>query len=155
MLITRYTRSAALFLMLAAQPAAVLAQEKPPAEADANALTAAQKQALQQTLQSIENDSKTKAEALAQKLGLAAKSFDRYILSGKPDPELDRKMSADFVGAVTEVVAMAVQLKLSQMREIVKILTPEQRKLLLTELDKPDSNPDLTELAAKVFGLKK
>ena len=75
-----------------------------------------------------------------------SKSIDRNLLSGKPDDELDRKLSADFATAVTNLVNSAVQVKLTAVREMVKVLTPAQKAALLAELEKPGANPDLAEL---------
>jgi ABC-type phosphate transport system auxiliary subunit len=138
-------------LVLLAQPAIVSAQDNP-STAPANTLSESQKKALQQSLQTVEADAKTKTAPLVQKMSSIAKDLDRNLLSAKPDQDLDRKLSSDFAAAVTEVVTAAIQLKLAAVRETVKVLTPEQKKILLAELDKADTNPDLTELVGKVLG---
>ena len=152
-----FTIRLALFLLLAT-PLYLAAQDKPdqakPAPAP-NTLTAAQQQALQQALQAAESAGQTEAAALAAKIAVVAKSFDRNILSDKPDAELDGKLSNQLVAAVGEVVTAALHAKLNGVHEIVKVLTPEQKKILLAELDKPDTNPDLTELVGSVLGEKK
>lgn len=152
---TRLAFTAILSLVMLMLPAIGQAQDKPQATSTASTLTDSQKHALQQALQAAENDGKAKVAPLMLKLGAITKSIDRNLLSDKPDQELDRKLTRDLVAAVSEVVATAIDLKLSAGREIVKLLTPEQRKILLAEIEKPDSNPDLTELAGKVFGDKK
>ena len=111
-----------------------------------SALTADQKQLLQQTAQRLESDSKAQTEKATAKIAEIAKSIDRNLLSGKPDDELDRKLSADFATAVTNLVNSAVQVKLTAVREMVKVLTPDQKAALLAELEKPGANPDLAEL---------
>ena len=151
-----FTIRLALFLLLAALYLA--AQDKPDQAKPApgqNTLTAAQQQALQQALQAAESAGQTEAAALAAKIAVVAKSFDRNILSDKPDAELDGKLSSQLVAAVGEVVTAALHAKLNGVHEIVKVLTPEQKKILLAELDKPDTNPDLTELVGSVLGDKK
>lgn len=140
-------------LTLLVTPLYLAAQGKPaPAP---STLTGAQQQTLQQTLQTVDAAGKTEATALAVKIGEIAKSFDRNILAEKPDADLDGKLSNQLVVAVGEVVTAAMHAKLNGVHEIVKILTPEQKKLLLAELDKPDTNPDLTELVGAVLGEKK
>jgi hypothetical protein len=116
-----------------------------------NTLTAEQKQALQQKAQTLENDTKSQAEKATAKMSEIAKSIDRNLLSGKPDDELDRKLSADFAAEVTNLVSAAIQAKLSASKEMVKVLTPDQKAVLLAEVEKPGANPDLTELISKVF----
>lgn len=144
--------------MLLALPLYLAAQDKPdqskPAPAP-NTLTAAQQQAVQQALQAAESTGQTEAATLAAKIAVIAKSFDRNILSEKPDVDLDGKLSNQLVAAVGEVVTAALHAKLNGVHEMVKVLTPEQKKILLAELDKPDTNPDLTELVGNVLGEKK
>jgi Spy/CpxP family protein refolding chaperone len=111
-----------------------------------SALTAEQKQTLQQKLQTLESDAKAQTEKQNAKIAEIAKNIDRNLLSGKPDEELDRKLSADFATEVTNLVNTAIQAKLTTVREMVKVLTPEQKAALLVELEKPGANPDLAEL---------
>jgi hypothetical protein len=147
-------------LMLLATPLYLAAQDKAagdgakPAPAP-NTLTAAQQQAVQQALESTESAGKSDAAALATKIAVIAKSFDRNVLSDKPDADLDGKLSNQLVAAVGEVVTAALHAKLNGVHEIVKVLTPEQKKILLAELDKPETNPDLIELVGNVLGEKK
>jgi hypothetical protein len=124
-------------------PIWLLAQDGAP---KGSALTAGQKQALQQKLQTLETDAKAKTEKQNAKIAEIAKSIDRNLLSGKPDEELDRKLSADFASEVTNLVNLAIQAKLTTVREMVKVLTPDQKAALLVELEKPGANPDLAEL---------
>jgi hypothetical protein len=103
----------------------------------------------------VESAGKSEAAALAVKIGEIARSFDRNILSEKPDADLDGKLSNQLVAAVGEMVTAAVHAKLNGVRKMIKVLTPQQKKILLAELDKPDTNPDLTELVGNVLGEKK
>jgi hypothetical protein len=119
------------------------------------ALTEPQKQALQQAAKTGESELKTKEAQIKEKLVGIVKGLARDLLSATPDPELERKLSSELADAISKVLAEAINVKLNQTREMVKLLTPEQKKLLLAELDKPDANPDLTELIGKVLGGKK
>jgi hypothetical protein len=144
-------------LMLIATPLYLAAQAQDtakPAPAP-NTLTEAQQQAVQQALQAAESAGKGEAATLAAKIGEIAKSFDRNILAEKPDAELDGKLSNQLLAAVGEVVTAALHAKLNGIHEMVKVLTPQQKKILLAELDKPDTNPDLTELVGSALGEKK
>jgi Spy/CpxP family protein refolding chaperone len=131
--------------------AGLFAQEKPAPPS----LTAEQKQTLQEMLQKAENETKTSVEPLAQKLAVTAKNIDLNLLSEHPDAALDAKLSGDLADAVAQTVRSAMELRLRVVREIIKVLTPEQKKLVQAELEKPGTNPDLAETVAKMFGLKK
>jgi len=131
--------------------AGLFAQEKPAAPS----LTAEQKQTLQEMLTKAENETKTSVEPLAQKLAVTAKSIDINLLSEHPDAALDAKLSGDLADAVAQTVRSAMELRLRVVREIIKVLTPEQKKLVQAELEKPGANPDLAETVTKMFGLKK
>jgi hypothetical protein len=111
-----------------------------------SALTAEQKQALLQRAQALESEAKAQTEKQNVKIAEIAKNIDRNLLSGQPNEELDRKLSADFATEVTTLVNAAIQAKLTAVREMVKVLTPDQKAVLLVELEKPGANPDLAEL---------
>jgi hypothetical protein len=131
--------------------AACAAQEKP----DPNSLSETQKKALENAKQSMENETKTKTVAITLKLAALAKSLDRNMLADQPDPEVDKKLLNDLVQTVTEMVAGVLQTKIAGDREVIKLLTPEQKKLLRDEVEKVGSNPDLSELIGKLFLDKK
>jgi hypothetical protein len=131
--------------------AACVAQEQP----DLNRLSETQKKALEKAKQSMENETKTKTVAITLKLAALAKSLDRNMLADQPDPEVDKKLLNDLVQTVTEMVAGVLQTKIAGDREVIKLLTPEQKKLLRDEVEKAGSNPDLSELIGKLFLDKK
>ena len=58
--------------------------------------------------------------------------------------------------AVAQTVRSAMELRLRVVREIIKVLTPEQKKLVQAELEKPGANPDLAETVASgpVVGMR-
>jgi Spy/CpxP family protein refolding chaperone len=111
-----------------------------------NSLTEEQKQTLQQRVQTLESDAKAQVDKQNAKIAEIAKNIDRNLLSGNPSEELDRKLSADFATEVTNLVNATIQAKLAAVREMVKVLTPEQKAVLMAALDKPGANPDLAEL---------
>jgi Spy/CpxP family protein refolding chaperone len=131
---------------------ALFAQEKPAA---GPSLTAEQKQTLQDMLQKAETETKTSVEPLAQKLAVTAKNIDLNLLSEHPDAALDAKLSGELADAVAQTVRSAMELRLKVVRAIVQVLTPEQKKLVQAELEKPGANPDMAETVTKMFGLKK
>jgi Spy/CpxP family protein refolding chaperone len=138
-------KSCSIYLPIGLLAAAVIvcAQDAAPKP---GALTAEQKQVLQQKVQSLEGDAKAEADKQNAKIAEIAKSIDRNLLSGTPSEELDRKLSADFAKEVSNLVNAAIQAKLTTVREMVKVLTPDQKTVLLAELEKPGANPDLAEL---------
>ena len=121
----------------------------PPAAPAASSLTPAQMETLKKLLASSETDSKTRIQPTAEKITEIAKAIDRNVLSDKPDPELDKKLRADMTSAVLETVKIAMDIRLNSIADIAKVLTPDQKKLLLAELDKPGTNPDLAELVQR------
>jgi hypothetical protein len=127
--------------------AVCFAQETP----NPNLLTETQKQALEKAKQAMDNETKTKTVAITLKLTALAKSLDRNMLADQPDPETDKKLLNDLVQTVTDMVTGVLQTKIAADREVVKLLTPEQKKILLAEIDKADANPDLAELIGKLF----
>ena len=131
--------------------AVCFAQETP----NPNLLSETQKKALEKAKQSMDNETKTKTVAIAVKLAALAKSLDRNMLADQPDPETDKRLLNDLTQTVTEMVAGVLQTKIAADREVVKLLTPEQKKILLAEIDKANSNPDLAELIGKLFLEKK
>jgi Spy/CpxP family protein refolding chaperone len=115
------------------------------------ALTPEQKQALQQKMQALDATARSQTEKQNARIAEIARSIDRNLLSGKPDEALDRKLSAEFSAEVASMVTSAIETKLAATREIVKLLTPEQKAALLAELGKPGVNPDITQLIGRVL----
>ena len=144
------TKSYPAALALVLSIGSALAQTTPPAPS-ATALTEAQKQALEAAGKEVASQ----VQPAALKLASLAKDYDRNILAEKPDPELEKKLANEMVETISQLVAGAIRARIQSVREIAKLLTPEQKKLLLAELDKPGSNPDLVELINKVLGEKK
>jgi Spy/CpxP family protein refolding chaperone len=139
----------ALFSIAMLAVAIVNAQAQPaPAPTD---LTDAQRQ----MLKAAEADLAAKIAPLAEIVGQSAKDLDRALLADKPDPALERKLGDEFAGAVSKIIVGAIRLRVAALHDIVGTLTPEQKKLLLAELDKPDTDPDLLEMMKKVFAQKK
>ncbi len=119
--------------------------------APATELSPAQRQQIQQIAQAAETETKAQAASGFLKLAEIAMRIDRNLLSETPDNALHEKLSSELAEAVAGVVRTAIYLKLNTVRDLAKVLTPEQKKLVLAELDKPGANPDLTELVKKVF----
>jgi hypothetical protein len=130
--------------------AVCVAQEAP----NPNLLSDSQKQALEKARQAMEGETKIKTVTISLRLAAIGKELGRNMLADQPDPELDRKLQSDLVQMVTDMVSGVLQTKAAD-REVVKVLTPEQKKILRAELDKAGANPDLAELVGKLFVEKK
>jgi hypothetical protein len=140
---------AALALLVSLAPAQT--PTAPPAAPSATALTDAQRHALE----SIGKDLQSKIQPAALKLASLAKDYDRNLLAEKPDPQLEQKLANELTETVSQLVTDAIRARIQSVGEIAKLLTSEQKKLLLAELDKPGTNPDLVELIKKVLGDQK
>jgi Spy/CpxP family protein refolding chaperone len=115
-------------------------------------LSDAQKRAIEAIGKDLENKAQLPA---VLKLASLAKDYDRNILAEKPDAALEQKLGDELAQTVSQLAAEAVRLRVQAVGEMAKLLTPDQKQLLLAELDKPDANPDLVELIKKVLGDKK
>jgi hypothetical protein len=108
-------------------------------------LSEEQKRAIQSLL------AKGKAEGAV--LGLAgaqgAKEFDENILSETPSAEADAKAAKRLLDSL----AGLAELRLELIREVVALLTPEQKRLLREEMSKPGAPTALLEVLARVFKL--
>jgi hypothetical protein len=136
----------ALALLTSLSPAQTPA---PPTAPAPSSLTPAQMETLKKLLASSDTDSKARIQPTAEKITEIAKAIDRNVLAEKPDPELDKKLRADMTNAVLETVKIAMDIRLNAIADIAKVLTPDQKKFLLAELDKPETNPDLAELVQR------
>jgi hypothetical protein len=94
---------------------------------------------------------KSKAEGAV--LGLAgaagAKEFDENVLSETPGTEADAKATKKLLDALAGVA----ELRLETIREVVALLTPEQKRLLREEMSKPGTPTALLDVLKRVFKL--
>jgi hypothetical protein len=94
---------------------------------------------------------KSKAEGAV--LGLAgaqgAKEFDENVLSESPSTEADAKATKKLLDSL----AGLAELRLEAIREVVALLTPEQKRLLREEMSKPGTPTALLDVLKRVFKL--
>ncbi len=94
---------------------------------------------------------KSKAEGAV--LGLAgaqgAKEFDENVLSESPNTEADAKATKKLLDALAGVA----ELRLEAVREVVALLTPEQKRMLREEMSKPGTPTALLDVLKRVFKL--
>jgi hypothetical protein len=119
--------------------------------APAPALTPAQRQEMERITQAAAKETKTQAESGVLNLGEIAKRIDRNLLSETPDDALHQKLSNELAEALASVVRTTIYVKLNTVRDLAKVLSSDQKRLVLAELDKTGANPDLEELLRKVF----
>jgi hypothetical protein len=94
---------------------------------------------------------KSKAEGAV--LGLAgaqgAKEFDENVLSESPSAEADAKATKKLLDSLAGVA----ELRLETIRQVVALLTPEQKRLLREEMSKPGTPTALLDVLRRVFKL--
>jgi hypothetical protein len=116
-----------------------------PAAAPKYPLSDEQKRAIQSLL------AKGKAEGAV--LGLAgaqgAKEFDENVLSETPSAEADAKATKRLLDSL----AGLAELRLELIREVVALLTPEQKRVLREEMSKPGAPTALLDVLKRVFKL--
>lgn len=106
-------------------------------------LTAAQLQ----TIESIRAESKKKAAPFALRLASAAKQIYENMLSEHEDEALRQRLS----GEMNEVVVELLAIKGRSIRDMVRVLTPEQKKFVKSEMQKLGAPDDLSELIVRMF----
>ncbi len=105
-------------------------------------------------LQSIENIRAKSAKAaapLALQLAAVVKQIYDNMLADVPNSKLRENLSKQMTSTVVKILLIKGQ----SIREMVNTLTPEQKKLLKTEMTKPDAPGDLSELMERVFNIPK
>lgn len=112
-------------------------------------ITDTQREAINKVVAAGDAEAKGKIQPSAEKLANLAKDINRSVLSDKPDEVLVTKLRAELLDTAVGLVKAAVDMKLSTVSELGKVLTPEQKKFLLIELEKPGAPSDLTELVQR------
>lgn len=109
----------------------------------APSLTAAQLQ----MINSIRAESEKKAAPVVLRLAATTKQIYENMLSDKEDDSLRQKLSRELNAVAAELLTIKGQ----SIRDIVGVLTPEERQLIRREMQKPDGPADLSELIMRVF----
>ena len=98
----------------------------------------------------IISTAKSRGKGLEEQLAKAAKQFDEVLLGETADVAADRRAAQD----IQNIVAQAADIRLEAAREVVHLLSPEQRSYLKAEMAKPGSERGILEAFAKVFHLE-
>jgi len=100
-----------------------------------------------QSIKSIRSATERKAAPLAIRLAATVRRVYENMLSDKEDEALRKRLSSQ----MNEVASQLLAIKGQSIREIVRVLTPEQRSLIRSEMKKPGAPADLSELIMHVF----
>jgi Spy/CpxP family protein refolding chaperone len=111
----------------------------------AHTLSETQKQAIKR----IQAESEKRAAPVALRLaGIVCKIYEN-MLTDKPDEELRTRLSAEMKEATWELLSIKGQ----SIREIVNVLTPEQKQVIRKEMGKEGAPADLSEIITRTFKL--
>ncbi|MDT7541937.1 MAG: hypothetical protein QOE33_1841 [Acidobacteriota bacterium] len=111
----------------------------------AHTLSDAQKQSIKR----IQTDAEKKAAPAALRLaGIVSKVYAN-MLADKPDVKLRANLSAQMERATWALLSIKGQ----SVYDILRVLTPAQRQLVRTEMQKPGAPMDLSEIVAHLFKL--
>jgi Spy/CpxP family protein refolding chaperone len=95
----------------------------------------------------VRSESEKKAVPLAVKLASTAKQIYENLLGESEDEGVRRKLSKQ----MDEVVAQLLAIKGESIRDMVAVLTPDQKQFVRSEMAKSGAPGDLSELILKVF----
>ena len=98
----------------------------------------------------IISGAKERGRVIADRLAASAKNFDEVLLGEKADVEADGKAANEIKAAICDTS----ETRLQAARQVVHLLTPEQRRYLKAEMAKPGAEPGILEAVAKVFHVK-
>jgi hypothetical protein len=101
-------------------------------------------------LKQVKTDSEKKALPFAMDLAVTAKAIYENMLAEKEDQQKRRKLNVKLHNAAGHLL----DIKGESFRRSLAILTAEQKQLVRTEMNKPGAPVDLSEVIAKVFGIK-
>ncbi|HXO21968.1 MAG TPA: periplasmic heavy metal sensor [Thermoanaerobaculia bacterium] len=131
------------------KPAAPPAAPAPaPTAAPAGAaLSQAQRKAIDEVLL----QAKLKAQPLMVEVGTAAREVRENLLTPTPDPKARQRITKK----IADAVAALAGLRIDTTAQILALLTPAQRDLVLEEEKKADWNADLYEILVKTLDIPK
>jgi ribonuclease Z len=95
-------------------------------------------------------EAKENGEITARRLKANAAKYDEALFAETLNDDLENKSVAGIEGAIHD----AAETRLQAARQVVHLLTPEQRRYLKGEMAKPDSQGGILEIAEKVFHIR-
>jgi hypothetical protein len=135
-----------LVFAFASQGQAAINESSAAQSSTAPALSEAQQQAIKR----IKAAGERKAALPGLRLAGIIRRIYQNMLAGKPDEKLRARLSAEMRETTWELLAIKGQ----TIRETVKVLTPEQKQYIKSEMKKPGVPADLGELIERVFKSK-
>lgn len=102
-------------------------------------------------MKEIREASAKKAAPAALELAATVKQIYDNMLSEKEDPNLRKKLSKQMDKAAAQLFAVKGQ----SIRDMLGVLTPEQKQIVKAEMMKPGASADLGEIMERVFILPK
>lgn len=100
-------------------------------------------------IKSIQSASERKAGPLALRLAMTAKRIYENMLADRENQALRRRLSRE----LHEAAAALLSIKGQSVRDVIGVLTPEQKRLVRTEMRKPGAPGDLMEVIARTFNI--
>jgi hypothetical protein len=97
----------------------------------------------------IQIESEQKAAQAALRLAAIVNRIYDNMLADKPDEKLRARLSAEMKDAAWTLLAIKGQ----TVREIVNVLTVEQKQFIKSEMRKPGAPGDLSEVISRAFKL--
>lgn len=104
-----------------------------------------------ESLKNIKSKAEREAAPLAKQLSVTIKQVYDNMLADKPDEKRRKKLSKQ----MTDTTVKLLLIKGNSIREMIAVLTPEQKELLKSEMKKQDAPADLSELFERVFIIPK
>ena len=100
-------------------------------------------------IKSIRSASERKAALPALHLAATIKRIYENMLADKEDQALRQRLSRE----LDEGTAQMLAIKGQSIRDVIGVLTPEQRRLVKNEMKKPGAPADLMELIVRTFNI--
>jgi hypothetical protein len=100
-----------------------------------------------QTIKDIQIKAAKRAAPIALQLAHTARRVYENMLRDREDQRLRVRLDAEMHKVAGELLTIKGQ----SIRDVLRVLTPEQRKLVRTEMVKPGAPADLMELLVRIF----
>jgi Spy/CpxP family protein refolding chaperone len=104
-----------------------------------------------ETIKDIRAKAAREAAPTALRLAATIKQIYTNMLADKPDAKLRARLSKQ----MTDNTVKLLLIKGQSIREMVNALTPEQKRMLKSEMEKPGTPADLSELMEHIFNVPK
>lgn len=101
------------------------------------------------SIKAIRSASEKRAAMYALQLAAATRRIYKNMMAEHEDHALRKKLSKEMDAAVLAVLAIKGQ----SIREMIHVLSPEQKDFIRREMRKPGASADLSELIMKTFAV--